>query len=217
MPDYSTQRYNMAASQVHAGGVTEEPLLAAFQAIPREQFVPPPKREIAYADAPIEIVQGRWLLAPATFARLLQLADIDSSDRVLDVGCLTGYSTAVLARVSARVIGLEQDAALVRAALETLKQMRIDNATVVQGPLREGYRALAPYDVIVLNGGIEVAPRALLAQLAEGGRLVTILRRDVQGQAILYLKENGQIGQRLAFDAFAPTLNGFQEPAEFVF
>src|SRR5271154_6379725 len=100
MPDYVTQRYNMAASQVFANGVTDERLLEAFREVPRERFVTPGKRETAYQDAPIEMVHGRWLLAPATFARLLQLAGITPLNRVLDVGCLTGYSTAVLARLA---------------------------------------------------------------------------------------------------------------------
>lgn len=217
MPDYSVQRTNMTASQLHANGVTDERLLAAFREVPRERFVPQAQREVAYADAPIEVVPGRWLLAPAAFARLLQLAEITSDDTVLDVGCLTGYSTAILARVAERTVGLEQDAELVRGAVERIQAMRLANAAVVQGSLAQGHRDLAPYDVIVVNGGIATTPKALLAQLAEDGRLVAIWQRDVQGQGILYRKEKGEVGYRLAFDTSAPLLNGFREPAGFVF
>lgn len=217
MPDYVTQRYNMAASQVFANGVVDERLVAAFREVPRERFVPAAKRETAYLDAPIEIVHGRWLLAPATFARLVQLAGIYPLDQVLDVGCLTGYSTAVLARLSSRVVGLEEDAELVRSAVERLHEMPLANAQVVQGALFEGHRPTAPYDAIVVNGGIESVPTRLLAQLGEGGRLVAIRQHGVQGRAILYLKENGQTGHRLAFDASAAVLSGFRETAGFVF
>jgi protein-L-isoaspartate(D-aspartate) O-methyltransferase len=217
MPDYSVQRTNMTVSQLLPSGVTDEPLLEAFREMPRERFVPQSKREIAYADAPVEVVHGRWLLAPAVSARLFQLAEITPSDSVLDVGCLTGYSTAILARVSARAVGLEEDAELVRGASERVQEMRLPNALIVQGSLAQGHRAIAPYDVIVVNGGIEAAPKALLAQLAEDGRLVAIWQHDVQGQAVLYRKRAGQIENRLAFDASAPILRAFREPAGFVF
>lgn len=207
----------MVDSQLLANGVIDEALLEAFRKVSREDFVPAARRKVAYADTPIEIVSGRWLLAPATFARLLQLAAITSSDRVLDVGCLTGYSTAVLAHLAERVIGLEQDAELVRSASEKLGQLRLLNAQVVQGRFADGHRTGVPFDVIVANGGMETQPTHLLAQLAEGGRLVGIVQQGVQGKAVVYLKENGQTGRRLAFDATAVVLNGMQERAGFVF
>jgi protein-L-isoaspartate(D-aspartate) O-methyltransferase len=136
---------------------------------------------------------------------------------VLDVGCATGYSTAILSRISRHVIGLEQDADLVRIAVEALHDFAAANATVVQGAFTEGHRATAPYDVIILEGAFEQTPERLLTQLAEGGRLVGIFRNGAQGHAMLYLKEPGRMGRRIGFDASAPVLSGFRQPAGFVF
>ncbi|HTT82681.1 MAG TPA: protein-L-isoaspartate O-methyltransferase [Rhizomicrobium sp.] len=217
MPDYVVQRLNMVDSQVLANGVTDERLIEAFRNVPRERFVPSARRPVAYADAEIEIVRGRSLLAPRTFAKLLQFAEIQPSDSVLDVGCATGYSTAVLARISRRVIGLEYDADLVRIAVEALHECGARNASVVQGPLPDGYRGGAPFDVIIVEGGFQRSPEHLIAQLAEGGRLVGILQDEEHGRAILYLKEPGRVGRRIGFDASAPVLSGFRQPAGFVF
>lgn len=217
MPDYVVQRLNMVDSQVLANGVTDDRLLQAFREVPRERFVPSAKRPVAYAEAEIEVVPGRSLLAPRTFAKLLELAEIEPSDSVLDVGCATGYSTALLARIARRVIGLEQDADLVRIAVETVHGCGAENASVVQGPLPDGFRAAAPFDVVIVEGAFERSPENLLAQLKEGGRLVGILQNAQQGQAVLYLKEPGRIGRRIGFDASAPVLGGFRQPAGFIF
>lgn len=217
MPDYAAQRANMVMSQIHANGVTEAAILDAFGNVPREHFVPAEKRSVAYADAPVQIVHGRWLLEPRTFAKLIELGEVDHADTVLDVGCVTGYSTAVLAQLARRVVGLEQDVDLVRIASEKLREAEVHNAAIVQGSLAEGARGNGPYNVIVIEGGIEQTPQRLLAQLADGGRLVAILQRQAQGHAIVYLNEGGRIGHRLTFDACAPVLNGFREPAGFVF
>jgi protein-L-isoaspartate(D-aspartate) O-methyltransferase len=205
----------MVASQVLAGGVTESRLLDALRDIAREQFVPGAKRSIAYADAPLEMAPGRWLLTPAIFAKLLQAADVQPGDKVLDVGCGTGYSTAVLARLARQVIGTEQDAELVRIASDRLTGVR--NATVVQGAVSDGHSAMGPYDVIVVEGGLEVEPERLLAQLAEEGRLVAIRRRGAEGQGVIYLRQQGKTGRRMLFDATAPVLAGFRQPVGFVF
>ena len=217
MPDYAVQRLNMIDSQILANGVTDASVVEAFRQVPRERFVPSAMRSIAYADAEIEVVHGRSLLAPRTFAKLLQLAEIQPSDSVLDVGCATGYSTAVLALICRRVIGLEQDADLLRIASEVLHECGTRAASVAQGALPEGIRAAAPFDVIVVEGAFERRPDNLLAQLTEGGRLVGILQNSHQGHAVIYLKEPGRTGYRIGFDASAPVLSAFRQPAGFIF
>jgi protein-L-isoaspartate(D-aspartate) O-methyltransferase len=217
MSNAAAQRFNMVESQVRANDVTDIRVQEALRAVPRERFVPASKRAIAYVDAALELVPGRFLLEPRVYAKLLQLAEILPGDSALDVGCATGYSTAVLARLAAKVIGLEEDADLVRVATDMIPAVGMGNVMVVQGALAQGYKGGAPYDVIFINGAVERAPEALLSQLAEGGRLVTVLRAGTQGRAVLYRKEDGHVGHWASFDAGAQVLAGFRQPAGFVF
>jgi protein-L-isoaspartate(D-aspartate) O-methyltransferase len=208
-------RFNMVEAQIRPANVTDQRILAAMNAVAREKFVPRAAVALAYADVPVQVAPGRHLLDPRSFAKLVQLAQVTADDRVLDVGCATGYSSAVLARLAADVIALEQDADLVRAASGLLANP-VGKVEVVQGALIEGVKDRAPFDVIFVNGAIERVPESLLSQLAEGGRLVTVLK-DGQSRAWLFLKENGQVGKRPDFDADVPVLAGFKKAIGFVF
>ncbi len=208
-------RFNMVEAQIKTANVTDQRVLAAMNAVPRERFVPRAAAALAYADVPVQVAPGRYLLDPRSFAKLLQLADIGEDDRVLDVGCATGYSAAVLARLAGEVIALEQDADLVRAASQLLADVP-GRVVVVQGGLVEGAKQEGPYDVIFINGAVEEVPESLLNQLAEGGRLVTVIK-DGQSRAFLFLKEKGKVGKRPDFDADVPVLAGFRKAVGFVF
>ena len=216
MPDYLIQRLNMVESQVRTNDVTNRRIQEVMKEIPRERFVPTARRALAYTDRPVEVVPGRYLLDPRTFSKLAQLATIAPSDRILDVACASGYSTAVLARLAASITALEEDAELVRIASETLRSLGVA-AQVVQGKLSDGHPAGAPYDVIFINGAIEIVPEALETQLAEGGRLVTVIQKGPQGRGTVFLKEHGRVGSRADFDATVPVLPGFRAPRGFVF
>lgn len=213
----ASARFNMIEAQIRTNNVTDVRIHAALDAVLRERFVPTAKQALAYADVPVEIAPGRFLLDPRSFAKALQLVRVTAEDKVLDVGCGTGYSSAVLGRLARNVIALEQDADLVRVASETLPGVGATNAAVVQGGLAEGHKANAPYDVIFVNGAIEARPDALLGQLAEGGRLVAIVKSGASGHATVFLKEKGQVGSRAGFDADAQILPGFREKVGFVF
>jgi protein-L-isoaspartate(D-aspartate) O-methyltransferase len=209
-------RFNMVEAQIRTSNVTDPRIHAAMGAVAREKFVPHAARALAYADVPVAIAQGRYLLDPRSFAKLLQLAQITAEARVLDVACGTGYSSAVLGRLAAEVIALEQDADLVRVASELLANV-VGKVEVVQGGLIEGVKGQGPFDVIFVNGAIEQTPDTLLAQLAEGGRLVTVMRESGQARAWLFVKQNGQVGRRPDFDADVPLLAGFKKAMGFIF
>ena len=206
MPNYATQRLNMVDTQVRTNDVTDPRIHEAMVDVPRERFVPATKRALAYADVPVEISPHRFLLDPRSFAKLLTLADVRPGDRVLDVGCATGYSAAVLARLGKSVTALEQDADLVRVASDMLTAVGATNATVVQGSLIDGFKRNAPYEVIFVDGAIEAPPETLLGQLAEGGRLVAVVLGSSGARAHVFLREKGRIGSRADFDADVPVL-----------
>jgi protein-L-isoaspartate(D-aspartate) O-methyltransferase len=207
----------MIEAQVRANDVTDPRIQAAMGAVPREQFVPAAMRALAYADVPVEVAPGRHLLDPRTFAKLLELAELRPTDKVLDVGSATGYSAAILARLVHAVFALEQDAELARLASELLPAAGGARVEVIKGIFAEGYRPQAPFDAIVVNGALPEPPEMLLGQLAEGGRLVAVIANGTMGKAQLFLRERGRIGCRSGFDADVPVLVGFSKSVGFVF
>jgi protein-L-isoaspartate(D-aspartate) O-methyltransferase len=219
MVDFAQARRTMVDSQVRPSDVTDLKLIAAMLDVPREQFVPAARRAIAYLDmdVPVGGEGARALLKPMVLAKLIQAAGIREGDRVLDVGCATGYSAAVLARLAAAVVALEEDTALARTAGETLAASGVSNVSVVSGPLHAGFAQDAPYDVIVIEGASEVVPAALLAQLKDGGRLVAVIGSGPMGKATIYRAAGGGATGQTLFDASAPLLPGFAKPAAFVF
>ena len=218
MTDFAVARHNMIEGQIRTNKVTDGALIEAMQSLPREQFVPVERRSVAYIDEDIRLAGNRFIMEPMVMARLLQAAEPTKTDVALDVGCATGYATAVLARVTATAVGLESDPALVRQATDVLARLQADNAIVVQGRLAEGYAKHGPYDVIFVNGTVAEFPPALIAQLAEGGRLVGIRRPGSgPGIATLVLKRHGTAAARALFEAATPYLPEFAPKPRFVF
>jgi protein-L-isoaspartate(D-aspartate) O-methyltransferase len=219
MTDFQRRRLTMVETQLRPNEVTETRLLAAMRALQRERFVPPKLRALAYMDDGIEVfpsidgAPARFLLSPMVLARLVQLAAVEPQDAVLDVGCATGYSTAVLARLGRSVIGLEPEPELAEAARGTLRELGIGNAEIVEGALGDGHPDAGPYDVILLNGSAPEPPGALIAQLKEGGRLAAVVSRGAgigsQGKAYLFIKVGGEVSGLPHFDAGAKPLPGF--------
>ncbi|MGA7457278.1 MAG: protein-L-isoaspartate O-methyltransferase [Methyloceanibacter sp.] len=219
MTGFERQRLTMVESQLRPNEVTDTRLLAAMRALPRERFVPHKRSALAYMDETIEVfpaidgAPARFLLAPMVLARLAQLAAIEPQDRVLDIGCVTGYSTAVLASLGRSVIGLEPEPELASAARDRLRELGIANADIVEGALAAGWRQAAPYDVIVLNGSVPEVPESLFAQLKDGGRLAAILSAGAnqarQGKAWLFVKVGSELSGLPHFDAGARPLPGF--------
>lgn len=224
MIDFSTARDNMVESQIRPNGVTDRKVIDAMADVPREAFLPKAVQSLAYMDEDIAITPTsrdggqRHLIAPMTFARLVQLAEIGSNDLVLDVGCALGYSSAVLARIADAVVSLECDEELAREAVEIMIEHNVDNAAVVTGPLKQGYGSEGPYDAIVLNGAVPAIPEELLQQLKDGGRLVAVVGEGALGRAHLVIRHGEVFAEKVAFDATIAALPGFasEQPA-FVF
>jgi protein-L-isoaspartate(D-aspartate) O-methyltransferase len=220
MIDFAEMRRAMVDAQVRANDVTDLRIVASMLETPRERFVPPSLSSFAYIDDDLMVKEGtpsRYLMEPMVLAKLLQAAEIGADDLVLDVGAATGYSTAVLARLAGQVVALEQDADLAAQGGALLTELGLLNAAFVQGPLAAGWPAEAPYDVILLNGAVEVTPEALLGQLKPGGRLLAVVGRGRAGRATVFTNTSGGIGSRIVFDAAVPVLPGFEARPSFIF
>ncbi len=221
MGNAALQRKNMVEGQVRTSDVTDRRILRAMSDVPRELFAPKDVQALAYFDQDLRVTPvdqpDRFILAPSVFARMVLALDIDSDNVVLDVGCATGYGSAILARLAQTVVGLESDAALAETATKTLSGLSVDNVVIVSGPLESGWPGEGPYDAILINGAIAEAPSSLLQQLRDGGRLVAVLSQGVTGQATLWQRSGGNISSRSLFDAAASPLAAFQRAPQFVF
>lgn len=223
MLDFAQARRMMIDGQLRTFDVNDLPLLAAMDDIPRERFVPESRSAFAYIDQDIPVSDGldaperRFMLAPMVLARLIQALEVKRGEKALDVACGLGYSSAVLARLGASVIALEASEALAQAARERLGQCGFDGIKTVAGPLDRGYPDGAPYDVILINGAVEVKPQGLLEQLADGGRLACVEGRGRAAKARLYVRSGKASGARSLFDAAVPSLMAFRAEPGFVF
>jgi protein-L-isoaspartate(D-aspartate) O-methyltransferase len=223
MDDFAAARIKMVDNQLRTQNVTDYAVLAAMTEVPREQFVPPASRALAYIDRDLMVKAAgptgpaRYLMEPAPLARLMQLAEVSNDDVALLVGCGTGYSAAVLARLAKAVVALESDPDLAATASRTLGELAIGNVVVETGPLENGHPSKAPYDVIFIDGAVEVVPPALLDQLKDGGQLVAVVGYGRSAAATQFRRSGGDIGSWVAFDADVQPLPGFRRAKAFVF
>lgn len=218
MTDFAAARLNMVESQIRTNKVTDPRIVEAFESVPRELFVDEAKRGFAYIDEDLEVGAGRYLMEPMVLARLLQAAAPRPGDMALDIGCATGYSTAILARLVETVVAVEGDRALVETANRTLNDLDVDNAVVVEAPLTAGYQKQAPYDVILFQGAVCEVPEVIERQLSDGGRLVAVVcDAGGIGRGTLIQRSGDSFSTRALFDAATPLLPGFAREPGFVF
>lgn len=221
--DFEAARIKMVDNQIRPTDVTSHAVLAAFLSVPREIFVPEKTKLLAYIDSDIEIAPAsaaspaRYLMEPSPLAKLLQLAEIDKTDAVLEIGTGTGYAAALLSKVAASVVALESDSSLAGAATENLAGLGCANVTVVTGKLEEGCPAKAPFDVIFVNGAVETVTDALLSQLRDGGRMVVVEGYGNASRARVYVRQHGKTASRPAFNTSVRPLPGFRKLVQFTF
>jgi len=224
MTDYAAARLKMVEGQLRPNKVTDEAILDAFLTVPRERFVPAALRGNAYVDDALPLGKGRTLMEPMVLARLLQTATIGPADKVLEIGCATGYATCILARIAGKVTALESDPRLADAARARLAEQGAANAAIVEGKLADGWPQGGPYDVILVCGAaLGTIPPAIAEQLAEGGRLVGVVIAESGGlgaglgEAMLMTRAEGVLSSRPIFDAGGAVLPGLARAPSFVF
>lgn len=221
MTNFSDLRRNMVDCQLRPNDITDLRILEAFDQVPREQFVPEALQTTSYADREIELVSRdesrgpRSLLTPLALAALIEIADIKPTDYILDVGCLTGYSSAILAHLAESVVAVEAVPEMVKQATDILSDLEIVNVAVVEGNLPQGQANQGPYDVILVNGAVEQIPAQLTDQLKDGGRLVTVVVENGYGRAERFVRTGGVVSSVSLRDLPAPQLVDFSTVPEF--
>lgn len=216
--DFATARRNMVDCQLRPNRVTEPRLIEAMSTIPRERFVPKQRQAIAYIDEDVEIAPGRYLMEPVSAARIVDAAAIEPEDSILVVPAGTGYLAAVAGRLGGAAFALESDPELVQRMSEVFTDLALDNTVIVTGEHAAGWPKESPYDVILIDGSVPEVPQTLFDQLAEGGRLVTVLGgTDRVGRIALYGKRNGVVSHREMYDAMVQPAPGFEKEPGFVF
>ena len=217
MADFETLRTVMVDTQVRPSDVTKFPIIDAMLSVPREDFVPDDRRDAAYVDDNLDLGAGRVILEPRTMGKMLDALDIQGSEVVMDLGCGLGYSTALLARLAEFVVAVEEDEARVTEAQANLSAHDVDNAAVVHGTLAAGAPKQGPYDVIVLEGAAEQVPETLVGQLRDGGRMAVLFSEGALGVIRIGYKLDGAMTWRMAFNAGAPVVPGFERRPAFTF
>lgn len=219
MTDFALARRNMIDGQLRPNRVTNATLLAAVADLPRERFLPDGLRSVAYADDDVPLGNGRVLMEPMVLARLIQSLQPGPEDKALVVASGAGYGAAILARLAKSVVAVENDAALSATAERLARELGVAGIAQISGPPEQGAAASGPYDIILIEGAVRQVPQAIVDQLAEGGRLATVVAGTpgALGTAQLFMKENGAVSGRPMFDAGTPLLPDFAPPPRFTF
>lgn len=219
MTDFALARRNMVDGQLRPNRVNDAGLLAALSELPRERFLPEALRSVAYADDDVPLGNGRFMMEPMVLARLIQILQPRPEDKALVAAAGLGYGAAILGRLTKSVVAVEADAGLAAAARKTLQELGVTGVEQVAGPSEQGAAASAPYDIVLIEGAVPEVPGAIADQLAEGGRLATVIAdpSGALGVAHLFVKQGGVVSGRPLFDAGTPLLPGFARPARFTF
>ena len=215
MSDFDLARQQMVDCQIRPSDITDRRLLGAFETVPRHVFTPRSKLATAYADGEVATSETRRMMRPRDMSKLIQAADIQADEMVLDIACGRGYSTAILAKLAETVVGLDDVEDGQGRASDLLSECGADNAVVIAGDPKAGKADQGPYNVIFVNGAVEEVPQAWFDQLADGGRLAVVVRKGPVGKATIFTRSAAGIGEKVVFDASTSTLPGFERAATF--
>ena len=219
MSVFEDRRRLMVESQLRTNKVSQTDVLMAFERVAKENFIDEAYAALAYIDEDLMLERNRFILEPMVFGRLVQALELKKTDSVLDIGATSGYSTAIISHLAQSVVGIESDTDLARMGQDNLTREGIDNAVILQGQHQDGFANEAPYDAIIIEGSIEQTPQKLLDQLAEDGRLVTIMRENATspGKAVKYVRSGDGFAHTNLFDAQTPMLGEFAKEKVFSF
>jgi protein-L-isoaspartate(D-aspartate) O-methyltransferase len=205
--NFEQMRRAMVDSQLRTTAVNDPRVVQAMGEVPRERYVPAAQAGLAYLDISLPLGGGRFLASPMVLGRLLTEARVRATDRVLVVGAASGYSAAVVAKLAGVVVALNDQ------GTEGVPE----GVTAVQGPLADGWAALAPYDLVLFDGAIEEVPAAIVAQVADGGRVAAPIVEDGVARLSIGRRAGSGFGMFSFADAEAPVLPGFVKPKGFSF
>jgi protein-L-isoaspartate(D-aspartate) O-methyltransferase len=190
----------MVEYQLRRRGIFDKRVLAAMGAVPREEFVPEDRRRRAYDDSALPIGAGQTISQPWIVAAISQALALKGSETVLEIGTGSGYSACVLSLLVAEVVSVERRESLAGAARETLAALGMENVEVVVGDGSRGLPGRGPFDAIAVHATAPAAPRALLSQLADGGRLVVPIAADAADLLTLFRRR----GEELTVEEIGP-------------
>ena len=185
MSDFAALRERMVERQIAARGLDDPKLLAAFRAVPREQFISAEYSDYAYQDSPLPIESGQTISQPYIVALTIYAAGIKPGDKVLEVGAGSGYAAAVIGQIAEEVVAIERLHELVQLAQERMERLGYDNVRVVEGDGTLGWPAEAPFDAIVAAASGSHVPQSWIAQLKPGGRIVVPLGDPYSVQSLI--------------------------------
>lgn len=217
MNNFERARYNMIECQLRTSNIVEKNILNAFYKIPREDFLPISLKQSAYVDDDLVIDEGCFLVKPVDLAKLLQEANLKPNDFTMVVGCMTGYTAAIVSQLVSTVMYVISDKEKLASAQEKIEQLGINNCIYMPNLHSEGYADQAPYDVIFMCGCLPKVPEKLLDQLADGGRCIAVENAQGVKSAVLYQKKAGFISRRVFAEAQIQEMSGFQQDVSFEF
>lgn len=211
-------RFNMIEQQIRPWNVLDQDVLDLLMVVKREDFVPAAYKGLAFSDSEIPLPGGESMLMPKVEARMLQEVAVKKHENVLEIGAGSGYMAALLAHRARHVTSIEISPELKAMAEKNLASAGVTNVTVELGNGAEGWSAGAPFDVIVISGGLEQLPEAFLKQIKVGGRIACIVgQAPVMKMQLITRVSETAYDTTTAFETNVKLLSASSKPSRFTF